>query len=34
MTITPPPGLLEELPESDDDEAPTEEPTPEHTPAE
>ena len=34
MTITPPPGLLEELPESDDDEAPTAESPAEDTPAE
>ena len=34
MTITPPPGLLEELPESDDDEAPTAEPQAEDTAAE
>jgi 16S rRNA processing protein RimM len=31
MTITPPPGLLEELPESDDDEVPAEDPRSEQT---
>jgi 16S rRNA processing protein RimM len=34
MTITPPPGLLEELPESDDDEKPPTPPEADEAPAE